>query len=199
MKIIKAIGTALVCVLVVMVQIESTAGGEGFYSTLEPYLFRPEKSPWEASEYWKACISRPEDSDIETGHIASKTGIKSWSSPLNPYKGYVGRAYSFNLQPAVKPLSYSTFQTVQENPPNEVSEYDETRLRRFEIVFLISMPVSFVFSLAGLGVFRALSGRGGGFGPMDYTYLLASSVGISLSIALHDYKEVFKTPIGSLP
>ena len=77
-------------------------------------------------------------------------------------------------------------------PSEEDRDYEETELRRFEIVFFVSLPASILFSIAGIGMHRAGSGRSGGFILPEYGYLVFSSVGISFSIALHDNRVVFK-------
>jgi hypothetical protein len=70
--------------------------------------------------------------------------------------------------------------------------YEETQLRRFEIIFFISLPVTFVLSLAGLGAFKLASGSSGGFRSIDYQYVALSSVALSFAVALHDNRVVFR-------
>jgi hypothetical protein len=70
-------------------------------------------------------------------------------------------------------------------------DYEETALRRFEIVFFISLPASLLFSLAGAAAFKAGQGDPIDFTSAEYTYILVSSVGISFAIALHDSRVVF--------
>jgi hypothetical protein len=70
--------------------------------------------------------------------------------------------------------------------------YEETQLRRFEIIFFISLPVTFILSLAGLGAFKLASGSSEGFRSIDYQYIALSSVALSFAVALHDNRVVFK-------
>ncbi len=70
-------------------------------------------------------------------------------------------------------------------------DYEETQLRRFEIIFFISLPVTFILSLAGLGAFKLASGSSGGFRSIDYQYIALSSVALSFAVALHDNRVVF--------
>jgi len=71
------------------------------------------------------------------------------------------------------------------------SDYKETPLRRFEIIFLISLPVSLLISFLGVEGYRVLGGQVGAFTPVEYRYLLLSTVGISLGVALTDQQVVF--------
>jgi hypothetical protein len=72
-------------------------------------------------------------------------------------------------------------------------DYTETPLRRFEIVFFISLPVSILFTLAGTAAFKAGQGRPVDFTSAEYSYILVSSLGISFAIALHDSRIVYGT------
>lgn len=77
--------------------------------------------------------------------------------------------------------------------PGGEQEYRESPLRRFEIVFFISLPASLLFSLAGASAF-SLGSRGSlRFTSPEYGYILVSSVGISLALALHDNRVVYGT------
>lgn len=69
--------------------------------------------------------------------------------------------------------------------------YTETPLRRFEIVFFISLPVSILFTLAGTAAFKAGQGRPIDFTSAEYSYILVSSLGISFAIALRDSRVVY--------
>lgn len=71
---------------------------------------------------------------------------------------------------------------------------NESLLRRFEIIFFISLPVSTGLSLAGLLGYRTISGRNGSFSGAEYMYLALSSTGISLSIAFNDYLKTKRKP-----
>ncbi|RKX99599.1 MAG: hypothetical protein DRP54_07005 [Spirochaetes bacterium] len=70
----------------------------------------------------------------------------------------------------------------------------ESSLRRFEIIFFISLPVSAGFSLAGILGYRAASDKSGSFSSAEYIYLALSSIGISLSIAFNDYLILKRKP-----
>ncbi len=76
-----------------------------------------------------------------------------------------------------------------EEPDNS---YSETQLRRFEIIFFISLPASVIFTLAGIGAFRAGTRLSGNLRPVEYQYLVLSACGISLSIALRDNRVVYR-------
>lgn len=74
----------------------------------------------------------------------------------------------------------------------EDDEYKETQLRRFETIFFISLPASFLFSFLGFTAYRWASGRSGSFAPMEYRYLIFSTIGTSLSIAIRDNKVTYR-------
>lgn len=69
--------------------------------------------------------------------------------------------------------------------------YEESPLRRFEIVFFISIPVSLLITFLGIEGYRVLSGQTGGFTPVEYRYMIFSTLGISLGVALKDQQAVF--------
>jgi len=97
-------------------------------------------------------------------------GNKIVSDEMHPFLTNNGVSYSFEEKDA---------------------DYEESQLRRFEIVFFISLPASLFFSLAGAAVYKAASGEPVSFTSLDYGYLLLSSVSISFSIALRDNRMVF--------
>ena len=74
----------------------------------------------------------------------------------------------------------------------EDDEYQETQLRRFETIFFISLPASFLFSFLGFTAYRWASGSSGSFAPMEYRYLIFSTIGTSLSIAIRDNKVTYR-------
>jgi len=69
---------------------------------------------------------------------------------------------------------------------------EESRLRRFEIIFFISLPASVLLSLVGVLAFRGAAGRSGGFSQIEFQYIALSSIGISLSVAMRDAKSTNK-------
>ncbi len=71
-------------------------------------------------------------------------------------------------------------------------EYEESQLRRFEIIFFISLPVSLFFSFAGAAAFKAAAEGEIRFSSLDYSYILLSSVGVSFTIALRDNRTVYR-------
>jgi hypothetical protein len=71
-------------------------------------------------------------------------------------------------------------------------DYDETPFRRFEIIFLISIPVTLALSFAGLAAYKIGAGTWGNFETIDYSYLILSSISLSFSVAIHDNRVVFK-------
>jgi hypothetical protein len=70
--------------------------------------------------------------------------------------------------------------------PDEGFDRDETRFRRFEIVFFTSLPASVLLSLLGVIAFRGAAGGAGGFSAVEYRYLAFSTIGISLALAASD-------------
>jgi hypothetical protein len=64
---------------------------------------------------------------------------------------------------------------------------EETKARRFEIVFLTSLPVSALLTLLGTVAFRSVAGTSDDFTSVEYGYLALSTVGVSLGIAVSDY------------
>jgi hypothetical protein len=71
------------------------------------------------------------------------------------------------------------------------ADYQETPLRRFEIVFFISLPVSLLITFLGIEGYRIVSGTIGPFTPIEYQYLVLSTLGISFTVALRDNEVVF--------
>ena len=71
------------------------------------------------------------------------------------------------------------------------ADYEETPLRRFEIVFFISLPVSLLITFLGIEGYRVVSGTVGPFTPIEYQYLILSTLGISITVALRDNEVVF--------
>jgi len=92
---------------------------------------------------------------------------------IDNYKLIDTRSYSFNFE------NYSDF--------NSDGGYKETSFRRFEIIFFISLPVSFLLTLGGTLLYKQASGNRGNFIDIEYSYLTLSSVGISASVAIRDY------------
>ena len=74
----------------------------------------------------------------------------------------------------------------------EDDEYEETPARRFEIIFFISLPMTLALSFAGLAVYKAASDTWGDYQNTDYIYLALSSISLSLSVAIHDHRVVYK-------
>jgi len=87
---------------------------------------------------------------------------------------YVQRDYYYCITPFLESL--------------EEEKYSETSLRRFEIIFIISVPVALGFSFIGVLGYRAISGKVGPLSPEEYRYLVLSTTGICFSIALNDYR-----------
>jgi hypothetical protein len=71
------------------------------------------------------------------------------------------------------------------------ADYEETPLRRFEIVFFISLPVSLLITFLGIEGYRIASGTIGPFTQIEYQYLILSTLGISFTVALRDNEVVF--------
>ena len=77
----------------------------------------------------------------------------------------------------------------------EDGEYEETPFRRFEIVFFISIPLTLALSFAGLLTYKAAAGTWKGWGNfenVDIMYLSLSTISLSLSVAIHDHRVVYK-------
>ena len=70
-------------------------------------------------------------------------------------------------------------------------DYEETQVRRFETVFFISLPVSFLLSFLSTILYREFTGKTESFTNQDYGYIFISSIGISINIAIRDNKIVF--------
>ncbi len=70
---------------------------------------------------------------------------------------------------------------------NTEKDFHESPLRRFEIIFFISMPVTFILSVGGTLLYKQFSNNRGNFNNMEYRYIILSSVGISFTVALRDY------------
>jgi len=75
-------------------------------------------------------------------------------------------------------------------------DYEETQLRRFEIIFFISLPASIFFSFAGAALFKAAAEGEISFSSLDYSYILLSSAGISFTIAFRDNRVVYRKKAG---
>ncbi|GEM_PF-1937785 len=74
----------------------------------------------------------------------------------------------------------------------EDGEYEETPFRRFEIVFFISTPMTLALSFAGLAAYKAATESWGNFETTDFIYLSLSTFSLSLSVAFHDYRVIYK-------
>jgi hypothetical protein len=69
---------------------------------------------------------------------------------------------------------------------------EEPRSRRFETIFFISLPASVLLSLLGVLAFRGASRKSEGFSQIEYQYVVLSSIGISMSVAMRDAKSTQK-------
>jgi hypothetical protein len=74
----------------------------------------------------------------------------------------------------------------------EDREYEETPFRRFEIIFFISIPMTLALSFAGLAAYKAAAGTWGNYETTDFIYLSLSTFSLSLSVAIHDYRVIYK-------
>ncbi len=74
----------------------------------------------------------------------------------------------------------------------EDGEYEETPFRRFEIIFFISTPMTLALSFAGLAAYKAASGTWSNYETIDFIYLSLSTFSLSLSVAIHDYRVIYK-------
>ena len=79
--------------------------------------------------------------------------------------------------------------------PDEGFDREETRFRRFEIVFFTSIPASVLLSLLGVIAFRSVGGHTGNFSSVEYRYLALSTIGISLAIAASDSRNTYSDKI----
>jgi len=73
--------------------------------------------------------------------------------------------------------------------------YRETPMRRFETVFFISLPAGALLSFLGLAAYRVAARKTGSLLPSEYVYLGLSTIGISLSIAAHDNRSLYRKEI----
>jgi hypothetical protein len=78
------------------------------------------------------------------------------------------------------------------------NEYEETQIRRFETVFFISLPVSFLLSFLSTILYREFAGKTEYFTEQEYGYIILSSIGISMSIAIRDNRIVFHQNVRQL-
>ena len=68
--------------------------------------------------------------------------------------------------------------------------YHESSTRRFQIVFLLSLPISFVYAYALVGVFKVfLSSASSEFMATETGAALTLGLGLSGAIGYHDYKR----------
>jgi hypothetical protein len=74
---------------------------------------------------------------------------------------------------------------------DSTGEYRETQLRRFETIFFISLPATFLLSFFGAFLFRGATDSTRPFSSQEYTYIALSTVGISLIVALNDNRAVY--------
>ncbi len=95
--------------------------------------------------------------------------------------------YCFSALPLIEERTFHIHPLLEEE-----DEYEETPFRRFEIVFIISMPLTLALSFAGLTAYKAAAGTLGNYSTIDYTYLTLSTLSLSLSVAIHDYRVVYK-------
>ena len=70
--------------------------------------------------------------------------------------------------------------------------YQESKSRRFEIIFFISLPASALISMLGVMAFKSATGDMARFSQAEYGYIALSSIGISLSIAVRDSRKVYR-------
>jgi hypothetical protein len=75
--------------------------------------------------------------------------------------------------------------------PDHGLDREETRFRRFEIVFFTSLPASVLLSLLGVIAFRSAAGHTGGLSAVEYRYLALSTVSMSLCIAASDSRNAY--------
>jgi hypothetical protein len=104
---------------------------------------------------------------------------------LNPHESSLHRPLNHILLDGEQGFQISPYLNGDE-------EYEETPVRRFEIIFFISMPVTLGLSFAGIAGYKLASGTWGSFQNIDYLYLALSTVSLSFSVALHDHRVVYK-------
>ena len=88
------------------------------------------------------------------------------------------------------PLEYGSYRITSFVDVDE--DYEETPARRFEIVFIISMPIALGLSFAGVAAYKLATGNWGSYENIDYLYLALSTISISFTVALHDNRVVYK-------
>jgi len=117
---------------------------------------------------------------------------------LQPLTGHKTVKPAFKLKNGVLHCRYSTLPVhagkmyTLQPLLQEDDEYEETPARRFEIIFFISLPMTLALSFAGLAVYKAASDTWGDYQNTDYIYLALSSISLSLSVAIHDHRVVYK-------
>jgi len=126
-----------------------------------------------------------DDGSFTSVHFQSLTGFKSGGPGLILKNGEVH--YHYTTLPIHADEMYTLHPFFEED-----SDYEETSARRFEIIFLISIPMTLALSFAGLAAYKAASGTWGDYKNTDYIYLSLSTISLSLSVAIHDHRVVYK-------
>ena len=108
---------------------------------------------------------------------------------------WINAAFPWETSIEDMPVEVNPLPQIAYNFTQKDRDYQETQLRRFEIIFFISLPASFLFSFLGFTAYRWASGRSGSFTPMEYQYLILSTIGTSLTIAIHDNKMTYRKRI----
>jgi hypothetical protein len=71
-------------------------------------------------------------------------------------------------------------------------DYEESPARRFEIVFITSMPLTLGLSFAGLAAYKFASESWGSLSTTDITFLALSTISLSFSVAWRDNRAMYK-------
>ena len=126
-----------------------------------------------------------DDGSFDSIDFQSLTGFKSEEPVLVLKNGELH--YHYTILPIHADEMYTLQPLLEED-----GEYEETPARRFEIIFLISLPMTLALSFAGLAAYKAASGTWGDYQNADYVYLSLSTISLSLSVAIRDHRVVYK-------
>jgi len=115
---------------------------------------------------------------------------------LSEYRGAARNGETIKNDGICKSGAFTLHKQLSLSFEDKDRDYEETQLRRFEIIFFISLPVSLFFSFAGAALFKAAAEGEISFSSLDYSYILLSSAGISFTIAFRDNRAVYRKKAG---
>jgi hypothetical protein len=126
-----------------------------------------------------------DDASFSLAHLRPLAGFETAASVPVLKNGEVH--YHYTTLPIHAEMIFTIHPLLEED-----GEYEETPFRRFEIVFFISTPMTLALSFAGLAAYKVAAGSWGNFETTDFIYLSLSTFSLSLSVAFHDYRVIYK-------